>query len=238
MSYRDHNHYSTSEARVNANRQNAQHSTGPKTYEGKTVSSKNAVKTALTGRTVLLPTDDADRYQAHVKSFFEEIAPEGQRETLLTQSLADIGWRLERINSYEMAIYAVDRAFYADTYKEEPEAIQAQLIELAICRTNERELRNLHIQEARLRRQRDRDNDELRYLQAERKAAKEHELALAAYAYEKAKKEEKPYDPAAFGFVFSTDEIERFLFLRETGKAIAAERQPAPRLSFRKSKAA
>jgi hypothetical protein len=225
MPNRDH---STSESRLNANRQNAQHSTGPKTEEGKLVSSKNAVKTALTGRTVLLPTDDANRYQAHVKAFFDEIAPEGQRETLLTQSLADIAWRLERITNYEMAIYAVDRVFYAETYKDEPEPIRAQLVELAIFRSNERELRNLHIQEARLRRQRERDNDELHYLQAERRALKEQRLALAAYAYQQAKKEEKPYDPTQFGFVFSTEEIERFLFLKKAEKTIAAESTAVP----------
>ena len=227
MSNRDH-----------SNRQNAQHSTGPKTAEGRLVSSKNAVKTALTGRTVLLPTDDAERYQAHVKAFFDEIAPEGQRETLLTQSLADIAWRLERIANYEMAIYAVDRVFYAETYKDEPEPIAAQLIELAINRSNERELRNLHIQEARLRRQRDRDNEELRYLQSERRALKEQRLALAAYALQQAKKEEKPYDPTQFGFVFSTEEIERFLFLKKAEKAIAAERQTPHPAPSRRSKAA
>ncbi|MCU1294953.1 MAG: hypothetical protein JWP08_3803, partial [Bryobacterales bacterium] len=51
----------------------------------------------------------------------------------------------------------------------------------------------------------------------------EHQLELAAHAYQMAKREEKPFDPAALGFVFSTDEIERFLILRKAEKAIAAE---------------
>jgi hypothetical protein len=38
---------------------NAQLSTGPRSAEGKAVS-MNAVKTGLTGRTVLLPSDDAE----------------------------------------------------------------------------------------------------------------------------------------------------------------------------------
>ncbi len=47
-----------SETKLKANRENATHSTGPKTEEGKKISSHNALKTGLTGRTVLLPTDD------------------------------------------------------------------------------------------------------------------------------------------------------------------------------------
>ena len=114
--------HNLSEARWNANRANSQHSTGPRTDSGKKISSKNAVKTALTGRTVLLPTDDADRYQLHLESFRTEWAPEGQRELYLVQSVADAGWRLERIASFEMAIYATERTFLANAYNDEPEA--------------------------------------------------------------------------------------------------------------------
>jgi hypothetical protein len=200
-----------SEARLSANRQNAQFSTGPKTEPGKSVSSKNALKTALTGRTVLLSTDDADRYESHCDAFRQEWNPEGQRETLLTQSLADIAWRIERIASFEMAVYAKGRALFADAHQTEPAGIRAALIEHDIYQANERELRNLHLQEARLRRQREKDTEELRRLQAERQAAEEEALALAAHAYKQAEQEAKPFDPSALGFVFSTAEIESFL---------------------------
>ena len=49
----------STEAQVHANRANAQLSTGPSSASGKAKSSLNAVKTGLTGRTVLLPGDDA-----------------------------------------------------------------------------------------------------------------------------------------------------------------------------------
>ena len=45
-----------SDRRLAANIANAQLSTGPRTSAGKSKSSLNAVKTGLTGRTVLLPT--------------------------------------------------------------------------------------------------------------------------------------------------------------------------------------
>ena len=58
-----------SPARLAANRANAQRSTGPTSPTGKATSSKNALKTALTGRTVLLPEDDAERYERHLLEY-------------------------------------------------------------------------------------------------------------------------------------------------------------------------
>ncbi len=202
---------SISQARLNANRQNALHSTGPRTAQGKSVSSHNAVKTALTGRTVLLPTDDADRYQTNVQAFFKELSPNGHRETLLTQSLADIAWRVERIAGLEMAIYAQGRAGFADHHPDEPAALRTHLIELDIYQENESTLRNLHLQEARLRRQRDRDNKELRQLQAERRAAIRQQLEMLAQAHKQAQNDNQPFDPADLGFDFSINEMQRFL---------------------------
>jgi hypothetical protein len=71
--------------------------TGPKTAEGKAISCMNALKTGLTGRTVLLPTDDASAYQAHVTGYEHEFQPAGMRECTLVQSVADADWRLLRI---------------------------------------------------------------------------------------------------------------------------------------------
>ena len=72
-----------------ANRANAQLSSGPATPEGKAKVSHNALKTGLTGRTVLLPTDDVAAYQAHLERTFQHFAPETDEEKRLTQSLAD-----------------------------------------------------------------------------------------------------------------------------------------------------
>ncbi|MBV9034055.1 MAG: hypothetical protein JO182_06140, partial [Acidobacteriaceae bacterium] len=86
-----------SERRLAANRANAQLSTGPRTDAGKAKSSLNAVKTGLTGRTVLLPNDEVAAYEAHIERFRKEFQPVGDQETHLVQSLADTQWRLDRI---------------------------------------------------------------------------------------------------------------------------------------------
>ena len=90
-----------SERRLAANRANAQRSTGPITPEGKAKSSLNAVKTGLTGRTVLLATEDAEAYESHLEQFRREFQPVGDRETRLVQSLADTQWRLDRLPNLE-----------------------------------------------------------------------------------------------------------------------------------------
>jgi hypothetical protein len=54
-----------SATRLAANRENAQKSCGPKTDAGKAIS-LNAVKTGLT---VLLPSDDAARYEGHILAY-------------------------------------------------------------------------------------------------------------------------------------------------------------------------
>ena len=44
-----------SPAQVLANRENAQHSSGPKTQEGKQASSRNSVRHGLTGTQIIMP---------------------------------------------------------------------------------------------------------------------------------------------------------------------------------------
>src|SRR4051794_29482029 len=76
-------------AQIAANQQNSQLSTGPTSQAGRAKSSLNAVKSGLTGRTVLLPSDDTALYEAHLAQFIEHYSPAGDEESKLVQSLAD-----------------------------------------------------------------------------------------------------------------------------------------------------
>lgn len=194
-----------------ANRANAQHSTGPTTPEGKAVSSLNAVKTALTGRTVLLPTDDAADYEAHVAGYDKQLRPIGSVECTLVNSIADTDWRLTRIAGLEMAIFAQGRLQFAEEFKDQDAALRASLIDLRTLTVNEKQLRNLHLQEARLHRRRQKDADELRRLQQEREKHEVEELQLAAKFYRVAQKEGKPFDPEENGFDCSMEDLEGYL---------------------------
>jgi hypothetical protein len=183
-----------------ANRENAQLSTGPVTEAGKAISSLNALKSGLTGRTVLLSTDDAAQYQAHVQSYEDHFKPAGPEEQALVQSLADTSWRLARIPGLEMALYAQGRIEFADEFEEQDEAVRPALIEAQTYLAYEKQIRNLHLQEARLVRRREKETAELRQLQQER---------VAKEAREAAQPNRNPITPEAlaeFGFDFSTGE--------------------------------
>src|SRR5438309_252597 len=106
-------------AQIAANRANSQLSTGPTSEAGKTRSSLNAVKTGLTGRTVLLPGEDAEQYKALVARYMTDFQPVGDQECILVQSLADTQWRLLRIPCLESGIYALGHLTYKDLFPEE-----------------------------------------------------------------------------------------------------------------------
>lgn len=148
----------------------AKRATGPTSPEGKAKSSLNALKTGLTGRTVLLPSEDAILYKDHLQSFADDFQPVGRRETELVQSLADQAWRLMRIPALEMAIYASGHEQFAELFADRDPDLQPGLIDMHTFLHYEKQLRNLQIQEGRLRRYREKDMAELRRLQQERLA--------------------------------------------------------------------
>lgn len=206
---------SISDAKLAANRANAQLSTGPKTGEGKATASLNAVKTSLTGRTVLLPTDDAAEYERHIRAYQDELKPVGQRESDLVQSIADTAWRFARIPGLEMAIYAKGRIQFAESFNDHDVSLRPAMIELQTFITYEKQLRNLQLQEARLHRRREKDTAELRRLQEERrqeiKQKQLETLDAAVRQYVLDKEDKKSFNPIEHGFEFSMHEIKDHL---------------------------
>lgn len=192
-----------SEARLLANQANAQLSTGPTSEAGKAKSSLNAVKTGLTGRTVLLPSDDAAEYQDHLAAYIEEFAPVGLLESNLVQSIADTDWRLRRIPALESALFAKGRIEFAELFNEQDLAARPHLIDAHTFITYEKQIRNLQLQEARLARRREKEIAELRKLQAERS-----ERSVAAERIQKPRIQKQQQEFPANGFVFSAPEIE------------------------------
>ncbi len=101
----------TSDAKIAANRANAARSTGPKTPEGKAVSSMNALKHGLTARRVVVlndPDEDPAQFDHLLDELIDEHQPDGVTERFLVERIATCYWRLRRALRYE-AQSAADR---------------------------------------------------------------------------------------------------------------------------------
>jgi hypothetical protein len=202
---------------IAANQANAQLSTGPRTEEGKERSSLNALKSGLTGRTVLLSTEDTAAYERHVAHFFAFYEPVGDEETVVVQRMADTRWRLDRCANLENNLYALGQDEFKELFPEDSPEIRRALIQAHTFRAYQKEFRNLNIQEGRLERSFTRDYARLTELQDARfqqeKEAYERDLQIgkAAVAYSASIREGKPFNPAELGFEFSTDEITDYI---------------------------
>jgi hypothetical protein len=86
----------TSEAQIEANRQNAQKSTGPTSPEGKQTVSQNRRTHALTGRFMILSTENREHFDALIDSVYSEHNPQGETENRLAQSVIQHYWLMQR----------------------------------------------------------------------------------------------------------------------------------------------
>ena len=88
-----------SEAQLRANRENAQHSHGAVTEEGKNHSKMNNFRHGLAGLTmvhVLLEWESEANYAAMEKALFDEHKPDGPTEKLLVGKMAQHYWLSQR----------------------------------------------------------------------------------------------------------------------------------------------
>jgi len=77
---------------------------GPKTPEGKTRSSRNALKHGLTARDAVLPEENEQDFLDLLRDLQDDLEPEGVVEETLVRHLAEAQWRLNRIARLETGI--------------------------------------------------------------------------------------------------------------------------------------
>ena len=107
----------TSLKQIEANRRNAQKSTGPTSAEGKQRASRNALRHGLTAETVIVPLEDVEDYEAFEKSVAASFDPETAVERELILRLASLLWRLRRATSIETGLFRIGSAGGAE-YKQ------------------------------------------------------------------------------------------------------------------------
>ena len=93
-----------SEARTDVNRANAQHSTGPKTPEGKSNSSRNSFKHGLYSKQLVLSTEEATALDALKADLRREHQPANTAEEILVNEMAEQFWRIRRARALEVTV--------------------------------------------------------------------------------------------------------------------------------------
>jgi hypothetical protein len=91
----------TSFRQFEANRSNAEKSTGPKTEEGKRQSRRNAMRHGLCAETVIETVEDVDDYKGFEAAITADFDAETAVERELVLRLASLLWRIRRATSIE-----------------------------------------------------------------------------------------------------------------------------------------
>jgi hypothetical protein len=144
--------------RDSKNRRNAQHSTGPKTPEGKQQSSRNSLKHGYYADVEKLDPRDSPVYQQELYEFRQGLNPDGPVEEKLIRDLAMLTARIQRLE-------AAEYAFLAGNIDEDP--ADARALAEAFHRCGD-DLDRLHRSEVFLRRAFNRTMDRLERMQKER----------------------------------------------------------------------
>jgi hypothetical protein len=213
----------TSDAQLAANRANARLSHGATTDAGRRASSQNSRTHGLTCQSALVPGDDKQAYENLVESHFERHAPATDEERELVQLIADSKWRLLKIAPLEAGIYEVGRIEQGESLfpNEKDPVRRAGLVDSAIAMLYTKHLKNLHLQERRIRNQHTADVAKLQQLQIERlekpqrhaeqaKEANSQLINRADAIDQECQFRNIPFVPTEFGLDFSAEEWEHY----------------------------
>jgi hypothetical protein len=92
------------ERQIEANRQNALKSRGPRTIEGKERSRQNALKHGLTAETLdVIPGEDAAAFAERIEDWTRVLEPRNQVEEFLVRRAATLSWKLDRSERHEVS---------------------------------------------------------------------------------------------------------------------------------------
>ncbi|MFH1699266.1 MAG: hypothetical protein ABIE07_01660 [Candidatus Zixiibacteriota bacterium] len=97
----------TSKKQIEANRQNAQKSTGPKSSEGKEIVARNPTKHGLYAKDLVIDSphlkENEEDYELLLSALIEELKPMTKFQSCLVQKIANCLWRSQRAIRAETA---------------------------------------------------------------------------------------------------------------------------------------
>ncbi len=92
-----------------AERANAQLSSGPRTEQGKAISSQNSFKHGLYSSRLVIPSEDQAQLDALKAALFTEHRPANETEALLVQEMAEHYWLMKRYRRFETLFLSGER---------------------------------------------------------------------------------------------------------------------------------
>jgi hypothetical protein len=192
----------TTNAQIEANRQNSLASTGPVTEEGKQISSLNATRHGFTGQSLILSPEEKVPYEAHVQAFLAHYQPANALETNLAQQLADAHWSLHQIFVQQSNLFSLMNATTVQLA-----AANDAVATAAALQPLTRSLNTLGIYEQRRRRIAAALEEQLKAAIRARQDDEKRDLDEAAQLYLMAKADGQTFIPAQFGFDCSLTQI-------------------------------
>jgi hypothetical protein len=88
-------------AQTTANQANAQHSTGPRTPEGKSRSAQNSRTHGLTSRDLVIRPDEQEEFDHYLAELTAELDPRGALEQTVFDQLVHAAWNMRRTRRLE-----------------------------------------------------------------------------------------------------------------------------------------
>jgi hypothetical protein len=107
----------SSQRQIEANRRNAQKSTGPTSATGKAVSSMNALKTGIYAKSLVLPSEKLADLEQLIDEYYESHNPTTPEARSLVDDLIYGEWLKRRLRAAETQIWAYD---HQENYRPDP----------------------------------------------------------------------------------------------------------------------
>ncbi|HEG43791.1 MAG TPA: hypothetical protein ENH94_07075 [Phycisphaerales bacterium] len=89
---------------IDANRQNAQKSTGPKTSKGKSVAAQNSLKHGMFTGQIIINGESQDEFELHRNRLFEQFKPSDPLEEIYVGRIVTHSWLLKRSIRFQTAV--------------------------------------------------------------------------------------------------------------------------------------
>ena len=102
---------------IEANRRNAQKSTGPTSVTGKAVSSMNALKTGIHAKSLVLPSEKLADLEQLIDEYYQSHNPATPEARSLVDDLIYGEWLKRRLRAAETQIWAYD---HQENYRPDP----------------------------------------------------------------------------------------------------------------------